>query len=147
MTVDRAFASYLTNTDITAVIAADDSIPQVGEGTEVLSAALTPKSTTNRIRMRAMLFGATSSNQQVTVALFVNGGTNAVYATGSHTDGAADLEQWTAEWEYVPGSISAQTITVRVGVETGTLRLNGTNTARRYGGVGACTLILEEIKA
>ena len=78
----------------------------------------------------------------------VNGGA-AIAAVGmSLYDNAATLWPGVLEWEYVPGSTSLQTITIRVGSGTSTgFYLNGNSTGRKYGGVGACTLVLEEIVA
>lgn len=44
------------------------------------------------------------------------------------------------------GSTSARTYKIRVGANTGTCRLNGTTTARLYGGASAATLVVREIK-
>ncbi len=147
--IDRAFASYTAVTLITGITPWDDSIPQIGEGTEILSASITPKSATNRIRIRAQVFGARASGGDLSHSMHahVNGGA-AIAAVGmSLYDNNATLWPGILEWEYVPGSTSAQTITIRVGSATSTgFYLNGNSTGRKYGGVGACTLVLEEIK-
>ena len=52
------------------------------------------------------------------------------------------------EWEWVPGSVSTQTVKIRVGASTGNLAyLNGISSGRLYGGAGNCSLVVEEIKA
>lgn len=145
--VDRAFASYTANADLTTAIPLDDTIPQVGEGTEILSAAITPKSTTNRIRIRFMGFASADADRRITSAIFVNGGADAVHASTSDVEVGDEPTTIQNEWEYVPGSTSTQTISIRVGAAAGTVRMNGTTGARYFGGRAAATLILEEIYA
>ncbi len=145
--VDRAYAEYLTNADIATVVPFDDTIPQVGEGTQILSVSITPKTTTNRIRLRFSGTGSTAGNNMVIYAIFANGASNAIAAGASYNATAPVQTPCVLETELVPGSTSAQTYTVRVGPDTGTLRMNGTSAARRFGGVAKCVLIAEEITA
>ena len=143
--VGSGYAEYTANSDL-ANIPYDDSIPQVGEGTQVLSVTVTPKSTTNKMRCRAQLNGSNSAIGQLIAAMFVNGGANAVRATAA-TVSAADYQVTLAlEYEYTPGATSAQTVTVRAG-GTGVARLNGVSGARTFGGAAGSTLVCEEIKA
>jgi hypothetical protein len=146
--IDSVLAIYATNADLTAAIPADDTIPQVTEGTQVLSASLTPKATTNKIRATVMLAGSGGTvPAALIVALFQNGATNAVAASyvSLETVGYSRPVSFVFEWS--GGSVSAQTFTVRVGGSTGTVRLNGPTTARLLGGVMGATLLLQEIKA
>lgn len=143
--VDRAYDQYLTNTNITAAIPFDDTIPQSSEGTQIMSASITPKSTTNRVRVVVNVWGAAVSGQ-IAIALF-NGGADAIAAAaGAQAPAANTAAATTLTFEHVPGSISAQTYTVRVG-GVGTIRLNGTVSARLFGGVGVCSMIVEELAA
>ena len=48
--IDSAYAEYTSNTDISSAIPIDDTIPQSGEGVEILTVSITPKSTTNKLR-------------------------------------------------------------------------------------------------
>ncbi len=50
--VGGAYAEYTANANLSAQIPRDDSIPQVGEGTEILTLTITPKSATNKLRCR-----------------------------------------------------------------------------------------------
>lgn len=145
--VDMAYAEYLTNTDITTAIPFDDTIPQVGEGTQILSVSITPKTITNRIILRFSGTGCTAGNNMVIYAIFANGASNAIAAGASYNATSAVETPCVLETELVPGSTSAQTYTVRVGPDTGTLRMNGNSSARRFGGVAKCVLIAEEITA
>lgn len=145
--IDRAYAEYTTNADLTTVIPDDDTIPQSTEGTQILSVSITPKSTTNKVRIRVTAFG--SNNTAVTaiiVALF-SGGSNAIRATSAIVPGAAYREALVMEIEVTPGSTSAQTYTVRAGPGSNTMRLNGDSIGRKFGGVSAATIVAQEIVA
>jgi hypothetical protein len=144
--IDRNYAEYTTNADIASAIPLDDTIPQVGEGTQILSAAITPKSASNRVRVRfqGQVFSAGAA-LNVIAALFVNGGADAVRATYASTGGAGFATQLVIEYEHVPGATSAQTYTIRVGSQGGTaFRMNGA-AARLFGGVSAATITVEEL--
>lgn len=147
--VQRVYSEYTANADLTTVIPYDDTIPQITEGTEVLTAAITPKSATNRIRIRFQCFGQNSGAGQAKLlsALFVDATANALCASCSddpHTTGVAMNN--IMEYEESAASTTARTYRIRVGPHTAdTIRLNGTTAARRFGGVARATLIVEEI--
>lgn len=143
--IDRAYAEYTTNADLTAAIPLDDTIPQVTEGTQILSAAITPKSTSSRIRIRFQCQFICSTTINVTAAAFVNGAANAVRATYNTNPASAFAQQIILECEIAPASVAAQTVTIRVGPTSSTIRLNGSSSGRLLGGAMAATLILEEI--
>lgn len=146
--LNRNYVEYSANTDLTTSIPYDDTIPQVTEGTQILSATITPKTTTNRVRARIIIAGAQSAtaNTYMGVALFRNGASDAIAAKAVHlVANSQGSHEAVLEFEHVPASTSLQTYTVRVGLNVGTLRLNGTASGRIYGGVQVCTMILEEI--
>jgi hypothetical protein len=149
--VDRAYAEYTTSAALTVQLPYDDTIPQNTEGTQVLSASITPKTTTNRVRARAVLFGGPASTDgQIVAALFRNSGANAIAATTARTLAVpASTTAIVLEFEDVPGSTSSQTYNIRVGhgASGNNAWLNGDNAGRKFGGAARCTLILEEITA
>lgn len=139
------YNEYTASVDLTTVIPYDDTIPQVTEGTQVLSVTITPRSSTNRVIIRGALTGAvgTAANA-LSMAVFVNGGTDAIFASSTIMGGANYVAGIPFEFQHSPGSTSPQTYTVRVGPSGGTARLNGSSVARRFGSVSKCTLIAEE---
>lgn len=139
--------TYATNADITAVIPADDTIPQNTEGTQIISVSFAPSSTTSRLRATFAAFGAHTGTGNMTAALFVNSTANALAAAVTSSPAANYFVPFFFQHEWVPGSTSSQTINLRVGTSSGTMRLNGSTSARLFGGVAAATLIIEEIKA
>lgn len=149
--VDRVFASYATNANVgTVAIPWDDTIPQNTEGTEILTATITPKTTTNRLRIRFRgQFYVVGNSRTPGVAIFQDSTAGALFASLLFQGwGTPMLGNGGIEWEFVPGSTSSTTIKIRVGVaDTTGLYLNGVDTGRSYGGVSAATLIVEEFAA
>jgi uncharacterized cupin superfamily protein len=147
--VNRNYAEYTSNSAITTVLPLDDTIPQNTEGDEVVTAALTPASATNRVRVTFTAFGASSAaSGAVCAALFIDSGADAVRAVSSTGGTANYTENLKMVYEYVPGDTSSHTYKIRVGPgAAATVRLNGTSAARYFGGVAAATLVIEEIKA
>lgn len=145
--LDRAYQEYTTNADLSTVIPYDDTIPQSTEGTQIVSASITPKSTSSRLRARfqcEVINGSAATN--IIGAMFVNAGANAVRATVVTTPAANLATQLVMEYEFAPGSVSAQTIAVRIGpASAGNIRVNGSASGRLFGGVSAATLVLEEL--
>ena len=144
--VGSVMATYKVNASITTVIPQDDTIPQVGEGTEIISVSITPKSTANKLRIRFQGVAAGSIVVGIIVAIFVNGAANAVAANIAVNPVASGGAVITVECEIAPGSTSAQTISVRAGPgNAATIRFNGTQTARLLGGAAVASLVVEEI--
>lgn len=138
--------TYSTNTALATVIPNDDTVPQSTEGVQVLSLSITPADNTNKILCLVHFWGSAgiSTSFFMLGALF-RGATciNAIRVDAAASDMAASMALLDS-----PASASAQTYSVRVGPETGSdLRLNGTNSARLFGGASACTLTLLEIAA
>lgn len=147
--IDRAYAEYTTNADLTSVIPGDDTIPQNNEGTQILSVTLTPKSVTNRVRIRFQGWGTVAvTGVTMAAAAFSSASANALRACLGTPGTAGYLTPVVLEHEYVPGTTTALTFTVRVGPQTaGTMRLNGNVAGRFFGGAAAATLVVEEIAA
>jgi len=149
MIIQTSYTEYTTITSYSSVILRDNSIPQISEGTQLFSVSFTPKKTTNRVRIRfsAPVYGDASAGSLLS-ALFINGASNAVLARAAwnHSTNTPQINSW--EYEYAPGSVSAQTIAVRVGPNAGTMAVNGqTGGGSDFGAVQKATLIIEEITA
>src|SRR5262245_37452189 len=65
-----AHAEYTTNTSLTTAIPADDTIPQITEGTQVLSLSISAKRATSLIYVRFTGFGGVATAGPLIVALF-----------------------------------------------------------------------------
>ncbi len=143
-----AEASTATYSSMTTVTPYDDTIPQVSEGTQVLSVSITPRASSNTIKGRVtLLLGCAGSGVQMTAHIHVNGGTNAIFATGMDISNTSRAFTLTFEFSHSPASVSAQTYTVRIGPTSSTLYLNGDGGGRKWGGVGISKITVEEIAA
>jgi len=141
-------ATNNTRDTYATVIPADDTIPQITEGTQVLSATITPTDANSLLRVRVILFcSALADGAAMAAALFRDSTTNAINAVLANATGAAALQQMHMDHEEAAGSTSATTFKVRFGPNTsGTAYLNG-NSSRFMGGVVQSSLVVEEIKA
>lgn len=157
----RAYGTYDLHDEISGVIPLDDTVPQVGEGTEIISVTITPKRATSRIRLtfHGQAYGddfhgiPPSLNQTAIAALFKSGNASALAATFTSvvesliTPFANHLH---IVHEDTPTTTSPITYSVRVGANTGTIRFNGTHgyynsPSRMFGGASKATLVAEEI--
>ncbi len=146
----RAYAEYTTNAAITTpFIPADDTIPQNTEGTEIVTASITLKSASSRVRVRfsGVAYTGTDDIDQICAALFLNNDANA-YAVSfwkESGDSAGD-HNWplVIDFEHAPGAGGSHTYKIRVGPPSGSMRMNGEG-SRLYGGVARSVLILEEV--
>lgn len=147
--VNRNYATYTSSADLTVAIPVDDTIPQSTEGTEIVTVSLTPTSATNRVRITFCGFGSTSTGAiELVAAMFIDSATDAIQATCATPSAAGEKVGVSMVYEYVPGDTSSHTYKIRVGGSTATaVRMNGSNTARHFGGAAASTIVVEEIKA
>lgn len=144
--IDRAYASYNSTASITTVIPADNSIPQNTEGTQILTASITPKSITNRVRVRFTGSASATAISNIVVALFVGAGANAVQVTATTIPAAAYTGQLALEFEHVPGVLTATSYSIRVGPgAAGTIVMNSSTGGPWFAGSSASTLVVEEI--
>lgn len=136
---------YTTNADLTSTIPLDDTTPTSSEGTQVLSQAITPASSSNKVLVEAVIYGSVNTNSVAMIAALFRG-TTCIQAA-HHTFSTSNFPQ-TLKLSFLdsPNTTSATTYTVRVGPNSNTLRLNGTTTTRLFGGAASCTLTLMEIK-
>jgi hypothetical protein len=146
--VQSSRAVYTANAALSTVIPMDDTIPQITEGTEIISIAMTPVSTTNKFRIRFEGQGAAASaSAQLVWGIFRVGTSNALQAGYVQAPSIDFAYQMAGGAEYVPGVLTAETIKLRVGANSGNMRMNGTSAARFLGGASAVEMIVEEIKA
>lgn len=147
--VGRAYGEYLLNADIATVIPADDTIPQNTEGTQIISLSYTPKTTTNRLRLRFQgQASPAAAPANIVAAIFSSASANALCGVDVVAGAINTNVMLAVEHEYVPATTSTLTISVRVGPgAANTIRMNGSSAGRLLGGVAKATLVVEEIAA
>lgn len=145
--VQRVEATPITTyASITTALPFDDTIPQSGEGAEVITVSITPTNATNRLVIRAQFCGTSNTATATIIALFQDSTADALKtAVVGHT--ANGLVIINLVYEMAAGTTSATTFKIRAGNNTGaTTYVNGNLTSRQFGGNLACTLSVEEIQ-
>lgn len=126
----------------------DDTIPQIGEGTFVISATITPQSIANTLVFRFHCSGSmTTATSHVVASLFQGAGPNALYSTVSGASVSPDFREVDLVFYANPSSSGAPiTFNIYVGVNAGAFRINADSGGTRlFGGVSAATFSIAEI--
>lgn len=146
--IARNYAEYTGTSNLVSTIPFDDTVPLVSEGSQVLSISHTPKSATNRIRLRFNCFCVSNGGYIISAAIF--DGSTCKQVTALEVTSGNEAENMCAEVEFVAGDTAAHTYSVRIGNNSGatTLYINCDAAGnRRFGGAAKATLVLEEIQA
>ena len=133
----NAYSSHTTS------IPYDNTIPQIGEGELLLTTAITPTSTSTIVRATSLTW-VDGNATEASCALFRGAGANALAAGTSFTN-TDFVQPLPVVYQDVPGSVAAQSYTLRVGPNSGTIYINGTSGGRIFGGVFYSFLMLEEV--
>jgi hypothetical protein len=122
----------------------DDTIPQVGEGTQVLSGNFTPKSNSSVLEVAVQIGGTPSTTQFAVSALFTGASTSAIAARAGYGNSGGRVNLDFVHSMSSPGT-NAIAFSVRAGMASGTFYVNGeSGGARRYGGVQKAQIIIKE---
>lgn len=141
--VQYFYVEYTTYTSSATQIPFDDTIPQITEGVEIMTQAITPLSSTNRIAVLSVCQLNGSSGGRPCAAIFRDSAANALAVGGSGSN-TVYVQNTSVSHDEVAGSTSARTYRVRVGESEGTIYVNGNSGGRIYGGASKCTLIVYE---
>ena len=136
----------------TTVMPYDDTIPQNDEGIEVMTLAITPTNSSNKLKIDVVVHAnnASTSNQQLTCALFQDTTANALACSFQEADtGGSGAGWWGAFHNFThymaAGTTSSTTFKVRVGcAQSGTTTFNGLGGSRLGGGVVASSITIME---
>lgn len=130
----------------TTVIPADNTIPQITEGTQFMSQAVTPTSATNKLRIDVTFVGTSGTSvRTLCVALFQDATANAIACAVVGIPSSGYMQTVRFSHTMTAGTTSATTFYVRAGVETsGTVTFNGAGGAQFYGGVLASSITITE---
>ena len=132
------------NTGTTA-IPDDDTIPQITEGDEYMTLAITPSSATTKLRIDVQIQIAASAGSVMTVALFQDTTVGALAAVRQQTD-IAHLQAISLTHFMTSDTAIETTFRVRAGGTSGTNTFNGVGGSRKLGGVLASSITITEIK-
>ena len=132
----------------TTTIPNDNTIPQITEGSEFMTLAITPTNTASTLLIDVFFFGSNSVANDVVVALFQNTTANALAAASVFVDNATARVVVSFRHKMTAGTVSATTFKVRAGSSTaGTIVLNGSGITQRFGGVAASSITITEYAA
>jgi hypothetical protein len=121
----------------------DDTIPQITEGFEVITCAITPKSATSILIIIANIIVGDPLGQ-AGIALFQDATAGALAAVTTGTNIIAPI---TLVYKMISGTVSATTFRIRIGAhDSGTIYVNNIAgaTGRIFGGVASTTLTIFE---
>lgn len=150
-TIQTVYAENPNWSSSAAIIPTDNTLPQIGEGTEMITLSIMPQFTTSKVLLHfAVQVYLGAANIACVGALFRDAGPNALAANyinpGTATaPGAGAI--LTIDYLDAPGSVSAIIYRVRIGPNaTGTMFFNGSSGSRNLGGAARMTLTAAEIK-
>jgi hypothetical protein len=135
-------AGYSTTSTTPAV---DDTIPQIGEGTQFFTASYTPKLATSTLLCRISGYCMASGAVIVSLAAFVDGASNASAATAVTVPASGYYNQFVLSFSYSNTTSAAKTISARFGVNTGTGYINNSSGSGVYGSSDFVTLEILEV--
>jgi hypothetical protein len=138
------FATYLSTT---TQIPLDNTIPQITEGGQFLSLAITPTSATSKLLIQVNCFYAVNAAAHVAVAIFQDSTANAIAAQCAYSATGGQNQQVTVNYFMTSGTTSSTTFTARIGANnSNTVSVNGSNSGTAfYGGVGVSSMTIMEI--
>ena len=124
----------------------DDTIPQITEGNEYMTLAITPTSATNKLKIDVVFIGAhTGAPHNLTAALFQDATVNALACATMQNN--TYLNTITFSHYMTADTTSATTFRIRAGSSGGaTTTFNGQAGARKNGGVLASSITITEIQ-
>lgn len=137
------------STTYSAIIPIDDSVPQISEGSQILSVSITPKYASSKIRCRFVTACASGSGAvYISAALFRNSDANAIASNAVGTPATNWPTMLALEKDDSPATTSATTYTIRIGPQSGgyNMKINGAGNTRVHGGAARAVLVVEEIK-
>ena len=152
--VQHAVVRSSALSSVTTTISLDDNPPEITQGTEILSLNFTPTNASNKLLIKANIFGSPSSSAiPMTAAMFIAGTTAALTAGGGGASGSGYSVPCNIPLfhEMTAGTTSQITISIRAGVNGGgaTFFINGTDNgdSRVYGTTPKCYLEIIEVSA
>lgn len=129
----------------------DDTIPQITEGNEFMTQAITPKSATNILVIDVVAYLSVSTINDAAGALFQDATANALAAAVMRYSVATEVNMLPLRHIMVAGTTSATTFRFRAGHNTAggasTTTFNGNNSTRQFGAITKSTITVTEYKA
>jgi hypothetical protein len=130
----------------TGTIPIDDTIPQITEGTEFMTLAITPTSAANKLIINVTMQLDKNNANTLTVALFQDSTANAIASQFYGALGSGISMPMSFTHSMISGTTSATTFRVRAGSDAaGTVTINGRGGGRIDGGVAVSSITIYEV--
>lgn len=147
VSVQTVSTNYSSSSVNNTAIPEDDTVPQITEGNEVMTQAITPKSATNILVIEATITAANDAAQQVVGALFQDANANALAVGIQYQPTANGMNTIVVKHRMVAGTTSSTTFRIRIGAGGGNTTFNGFASGRKYGTTTKSTIVITEYKA
>lgn len=129
------------------ILPGDNTIPQITEGNEYMTLAITPTSSANILDIDVRVILGNSVAAFVTAALFQDATANALSAQMIYQSAANGVNLLTFRFRMTANTTSATTFRLRGGLHVaGTTTFNGSGGAQYMGGLMASSITITEIK-
>lgn len=126
----------------------DDTIPQITEGDQYMTQAITPTSGANLLRVSSQaIYSNSVSGNYVTGALFRDAVANALAVSQFYLSNAGGTGTMPIQFDTLAGATTASTFRIRAGGNANTTTFNGVTGSRFMGGSFNSFLQVEEIAA
>jgi hypothetical protein len=152
MLVQTVVATTAAVSSISTTIPFDNTIPQVGEGTELaaLAVSITPSNAASILELELLIFAGLLEYEYAVAAIFKDGAANAIAATYERGTGAVNADvKLIIRHRLVAGTTSEIDFTVRVGRTSGGMTINGVSSTGLglLGGVLISSFTVREVAA
>lgn len=142
--VESVVTTVLTGTTTTPAL--DDTIPQISEGDQITSRAITPRRIGNIILVQYETYCSGSNvGSSISHSLYEAGSANALVAKCTTSSVGAHMQNVYLSYRYTVTSLSTLTFSIRTGINSGTYTINGSGGARLFGGSDRTSLLLTEL--
>lgn len=127
----------------------DDTIPQITEGAEIMTLAITPTNAANYLLIEVTLYCGNNTGVANCATLFQDSTANALAAAAQSQYGVASaIAPMTFQHRMLAGTISSTTFRLRAGPSSAvTMTINGVAGGRIFGGVYASSITITELTA
>jgi len=141
--VQRVISSAI-NSSGTSTIPNDNTAPQNTEGSEVATVTITPKHTSNKLRLKySGATGNTGGSGSLNIyAIFQDSTASALATTSKAFRGTDDTMTW--EYEMAAGTTSSTTFKLRIGTTSGTWVIGAAGASVTFGGTMVGLFTVEE---
>lgn len=145
--INTSFFIDASVTAATAQIPNDDTPPQSNEGIRAISVTHTPQNVNNRLLITAQInMSVNVSNEVYIAALFQDAGASAIQVSTSYSSVGSELSSVPLQFIVTANTVSPTTFSIRAaGEDSGTVTLNGQGGSRKFGGVLAHTIMVQEL--